>query len=58
MIAALKEAGGDARLTVYPGVGHDAWTPTFADPMLYELRSDTIHSLDFLAIFSASNRSA
>src|SRR6202034_4823602 len=36
MIAALKEAGGDVRLTVYPGVGHAAWTPAFADPMLYE----------------------
>jgi dienelactone hydrolase len=36
MIAALKEAGGDARLTLYPGVGHDAWTPTFADPRFYE----------------------
>jgi predicted esterase len=36
MIAALKAAGGDARLTVYPGVGHDAWTPTFANPKFYE----------------------
>jgi pimeloyl-ACP methyl ester carboxylesterase len=35
MIAALKKVGGDARLTVYPGVGHDAWTPTFANPRLY-----------------------
>jgi dienelactone hydrolase len=35
MIAALKKAGGDARLTIYPGVGHDAWTPTFANPRLY-----------------------
>jgi dienelactone hydrolase len=36
MIAALKDAGGDARLTLYPGVGHDAWTRTFADPQFYE----------------------
>jgi pimeloyl-ACP methyl ester carboxylesterase len=36
MVAALEEAGGDARLTVYPGVGHDAWTPTYADPKFYE----------------------
>jgi predicted esterase len=35
MIAALKRAGGDARLTVYPGVGHDAWTPTYANPRFY-----------------------
>jgi pimeloyl-ACP methyl ester carboxylesterase len=36
MIAALRQAGGDARLTVYPGVGHDAWTPTYANPRFYE----------------------
>jgi Dienelactone hydrolase family len=36
MVAALKEAGGDARLTVYPGVGHDAWTPTYANPSFFE----------------------
>jgi predicted peptidase len=36
MIAALKQAGGDARLTVYPGVGHDAWTQTYANPRFYE----------------------
>jgi predicted peptidase len=36
MIAALKKAGGDARLTVYPGVGHDAWTQTYANPRFYE----------------------
>jgi dienelactone hydrolase len=36
MIEALKAVGGDARLTVYPGVGHDAWTPTYADPRFYE----------------------
>ncbi len=28
MIDALKQAGGDARLTVYPDTGHDAWTET------------------------------
>jgi hypothetical protein len=36
MIAALREAGGDARLTVYPGIGHDSWTPTYANPRFYE----------------------
>jgi predicted esterase len=36
MIAALKAVGGEARLTVYPGVGHDSWTLTYADPMFYE----------------------
>jgi dienelactone hydrolase len=36
MIAVLKKAGGDARLTAYPDVGHDAWTLTFANPRFYE----------------------
>ncbi len=36
MVAALKRAGGDVRLTIYPGVGHDSATMTYADPKLYE----------------------
>jgi len=35
MVAALERAGGDVRLTVYPGVGHDA-APAYADPRLYD----------------------
>jgi predicted peptidase len=34
LIARLHELGGAARLTEYPGVGHDAWTPAYADPEL------------------------
>lgn len=33
-IDALRAAGGVASLTVYPGVGHDAWTPAYNDPGL------------------------
>jgi pimeloyl-ACP methyl ester carboxylesterase len=36
MVAALREAGGEARLTIYPDVGHDAWTPTYENPMFFE----------------------
>lgn len=32
MAAALKEIGGKAELTMYPGVGHDSWTRTYRDP--------------------------
>ena len=32
MIEALKKAGGTPRYTEYPGVRHDAWTPTYANP--------------------------
>ncbi len=31
MTAALKKAGGRPAYTEYPGVGHDAWTQTYAD---------------------------
>ncbi len=31
MFDALKKAGSDAKLTLYPGVGHDSWTQTYAD---------------------------
>lgn len=35
MIDALRDCGGDARLTVYPNTGHDSWTPTYDNPELY-----------------------
>ena len=36
MVEALQASGGNARLTVYPEAGHDAWTPTYANPVFYE----------------------
>lgn len=37
MVDALKKAGNeDARLTTYPGVGHDSWVKAYADPELYK----------------------
>ena len=35
MLDAILAAGGDARLTSYPGVDHDAWTEAYATPELY-----------------------
>lgn len=32
MISALEKAGGTPKATYYPGVGHDSWTQTYADP--------------------------
>ena len=34
LAAAVKALGGEARLTTYPGVGHDAWTAAYADEEL------------------------
>jgi predicted peptidase len=34
-VDALKACDGDVRFTVYPGVGHDAWTATYANAELY-----------------------
>ena len=36
MVKAVQQAGGNAKLTVYPGVEHDSFTQTYADPKLYE----------------------
>lgn len=36
MIEALKRAGAEPRLTIYPGVGHDSWTQTYENPELYD----------------------
>lgn len=36
MVAALKKAGGNVKLTLYPDAGHDAWTATYRNPALYE----------------------
>lgn len=32
---ALKKAGSDAKLTIYPGVGHDCWTMSYDNPELW-----------------------
>jgi predicted peptidase len=36
MIQAIRAAGGTPRYTEYSGVGHDAWTPAFAEPELLQ----------------------
>ncbi|MBE9584823.1 prolyl oligopeptidase family serine peptidase [Mucilaginibacter sp. JRF] len=34
MVAAIRQAGGDPRYTVYPNATHDSWTQAFAEPDL------------------------
>ena len=36
MAAALKAAGANVQYTEFPGVNHDAWTPAYARPDVYE----------------------
>ncbi len=36
MIDALKKAGGEPKLTIYPDAGHDSWTETYDNPKLYD----------------------
>ncbi len=36
MVDALRAAGGNVKLTVYPQAGHDCWTETYDNPLLYE----------------------
>ena len=35
MVEAVKTAGGDAKLTVYPDAGHNVWDRAYEDPELY-----------------------
>lgn len=35
MVAAMVAAGGDVKYTEYPGVAHDSWTRTYADPEVH-----------------------
>ena len=35
MVDAVRAAGGDARLTVYPETGHDSWVQAYNTPELY-----------------------
>ena len=36
MVTAINNAGGQARLTIYPDATHDSWTATYANDELYE----------------------
>jgi predicted peptidase len=36
MVKAVRCAGGDVRLTVYPDVAHDSWKRAYANPQVYE----------------------
>ncbi|NQV28296.1 MAG: prolyl oligopeptidase family serine peptidase [Rhodopirellula sp.] len=36
MVDALRKKGGNPKLTIYPEAGHDSWTETYDNPMLYE----------------------
>jgi len=36
MVDAVKKAGGDAKLTIYPEADHDSWTETYNNPELYQ----------------------
>jgi predicted peptidase len=36
MVRALEAVKAPVKVTIYPGVGHDAWTRTYGDPALYD----------------------
>ncbi len=36
MIEAIHQAGGKAKMTIYPGVDHDSWSRTYADPAVLD----------------------
>ena len=36
MVAVVEQAGGEAKLTVYPEAEHDSWTATYDNQGLYD----------------------
>ena len=36
LVREINERGGNAQLTVYPGIGHDSWTQTYDDPKMWD----------------------
>jgi predicted peptidase len=36
MAQAIREEGGEPKLTIYEGVGHDSWTATYDNPEVYK----------------------
>ena len=36
MVEALKECGGNVKVTIYPEAEHDSWTQTYDNPELYQ----------------------
>jgi predicted peptidase len=36
MVNAVIKAGGDAKLTIYPDLGHNAWDRAYSDPALFQ----------------------
>ncbi|HEX8832794.1 MAG TPA: sugar-binding protein, partial [Abditibacteriaceae bacterium] len=36
MADAMKQAGAEVKFTVYPEAGHDSWTESYNNPLLYE----------------------
>lgn len=36
MVETLEKYKGNVRFTIYPGAGHDVWTPAYQNPELYE----------------------
>ena len=36
MVAAFREIGNRAKLTVYPEAAHDSWTETYNNPEIYD----------------------
>jgi len=36
MVDAIRKAGGDVKLTIYPAVEHNSWKPTYDNPEVFE----------------------
>ena len=57
MVAAVNRSGGNARLTVYPENGHDAWNDTYSNPEVFKwlLTHENINAAEISDIYHDSN---
>ena len=62
MVDAIKSAGGNIKLTIYPDGKHDAWTATYDNPELYTMvfgaeASQLINTAPTTCIFQIHHKS-
>ena len=54
MVDAVNKKGGQAKLTMYPENGHNAWSDTYSNPELYRwfLQHENTNALELINEYS------
>jgi hypothetical protein len=58
MVDAVNQCGGNAKITVYPDKGHDAWSDTYANQEIYRwmLGHKKQTGLEWSDVYTDSNK--